>query len=139
MKFRKMSVPFAPQPGISGIFWSNGKRPGSLLARPRGRLDERPWERCCSVVCFVNTYPLDSDFVFLFFFISREPTTCPAKNCLKTIVCLCAIPSLCFAANIFCLCVILTELLSENDVLAGNMGNIIRMAWPQTPPPPPPP
>ena len=26
MKFRKMSVPFAPQPGISGI-WSKGKRP----------------------------------------------------------------------------------------------------------------
>ena len=22
-------------------------RPGSLLARPRGRLDERPWERGC--------------------------------------------------------------------------------------------
>ena len=24
-------------------------KPGSLLARPRGRLDERPWERGCII------------------------------------------------------------------------------------------
>ena len=26
-------------------------KPGSLLARPRGRLDERPWERGCNWLC----------------------------------------------------------------------------------------
>jgi len=70
---------------------------------------------------------------FSFLFIGREPTTCPANNCLQIMVCSCVVLSKrVLLQRIFCSCVIQTTFSIEKWQIASLSCQRVMEIWTQT-------
>ena len=86
MKFRKMSVSFAPQPGISGIFSRMESAPGTFLfSSSSSCARNRPFLAC--TFCFsISDHVMPSwEFTFFFFISYAYICTCIRRHLKESI------------------------------------------------------